>query len=100
MKRLKWNFVRIGINWRYTSSQFGERIDVSTLIAIVTFFASALFAPITVLLSYSRPGKIASKVSPIEASKYTELLMNKQKRLTTRGAKVHQMAFANLGRNK
>ncbi len=64
------------------------------------FLASALFALITVLLSCSRPGKIASKVSPLEATKYTEVVKSKRKRRTTRGAKVHQMAFANLGRNK
>lgn len=64
------------------------------------FFASALFALITVLLSCARPGKIASKVSPVEATKYTEIVKSKKKQRTTRGAKVHQMAFANLGRNK
>ena len=64
------------------------------------FLASALFALITVLLSCSRPGKIASKVSPVEATKYTEIEKSKKKHRTTRGAKVHQMAFANLGRNK
>lgn len=188
------NSVRIGVNWGYTSSQLGESIDASTLIAIVAFlalviftgyliiynifqisvtgdirfygllktigvtprqlkriirqqalflcvvgipvglllgygvgasltpvvmarttfgvgvstvstsplifFASALFALITVLLSCSRPGKIASKVSPVEATKYTEIVRSKKKHRTTRGAKVHQMAYANLGRNK
>ena len=64
------------------------------------FVGSALFALITVLLSCSRPGKIASKVSPVEATKYTEIVKNKKKHRTTRGAKVHRMAFANLGRNK
>lgn len=64
------------------------------------FLASALFALVTVLLSCSRPGKIASKVSPVEATKYTEIVRSKKKRRTTRGAKVYQMAFANLGRNK
>ena len=186
--------VRIGVNWGYTSSQLGESIDASTLIAIVAFlalviftgyliiynifqisvtgdirfygllktigvtprqlrriirqqalflcvvgipiglllgygvgasltpvviaqtnlgggvstvstsplifFASALFALMTVLLSCSRPGKIAAKVSPVEATKYTEIVRSKKKHRTTRGAKVHQMAFANLGRNK
>ena len=188
------NSVRIGVNWGYTSSQLGESIDASTLIATVAFlalviftgyliiynifqisvtgdirfygllktigvtprqlkriirqqalflcivgipvglllgygvgasltpvvmarttfgvgvstvstsplifFGSALFALITVLLSCSRPGKIASKVSPVEATKYTEIVKSKKKHRTTRGAKVHQMAFANLGRNK
>ena len=186
--------VRIGVNWGYTSSQLGESMDVSSLVAIIAFlvlviftgyliiynifqisvsgdirfygllktigvtprqlrriirgqalflcivgipiglllgygvgailtpvvmartnfgvevstvstspwifFAAALFALITVLLSCSRPGKIASKVSPVEATKYTESFKGKKKHRTTRGAKVHQMAFANLGRNK
>lgn len=64
------------------------------------FLASALFALLTVLLSCSRPGRIAAKVSPVEATKYTEVIPAKKKRRTTRGAKIHQMAFANLGRNK
>ena len=76
-------------------------VGVSTIsTSPLIFLASALFALITVLLSCSRPGKIASKVSPIEATKYTEIVKNKKKHRTTRGAKVYQMAFANLGRNK
>ena len=76
-------------------------VGVSTVsTSPLIFFASSLFALITVLLSCSRPGKIASKVSPVEATKYTEIVRSKKKHRTTRGAKVHQMAFANLGRNK
>ena len=75
-------------------------VGVSTVsTSPLIFFASALFALITVLLSCSRPGKIASKVSPVEATKYTEIVRSKKKHRTTRGAKVHQMAYANLGRN-
>ncbi len=76
-------------------------VGVSTVsTSPLIFLASALFALITVFLSCSRPGKIASKVSPVEATKYTETVKSKKKRRTTRGAKVYQMAFANLGRNK
>lgn len=76
-------------------------VGVSTVsTSPLIFFASALFALITVLLSCSRLGKIASKVSPVEATKYTEIVKSKKKHRTTRGAKVYQMAFANLGRNK
>lgn len=64
------------------------------------FLVSALFALFTVLLSCARPGKIAAKVSPVEATKYTEVTKSSKKRRATRGAKVHQMAYANLGRNK
>lgn len=64
------------------------------------FAASALFSLLTVLLSCAKPGKLAAKVSPVEAAKYVEKTAHKKKNRTTRGAKVHQMAFANLGRNK
>ena len=78
---------------------FGAGVSTVSTSPLI-FFASALFALITVLLSCSRPGKIASKVSPVEATKYTETMKSKKKKRTTRGAKVYQMAFANLGRNK
>lgn len=64
------------------------------------FAASVVFALITVLLSCAKPGKLAAKVSPVEAAKYVETTSSKKKKRTTRGAKIHQMAFANLGRNK
>lgn len=81
------------------------RTSLGTVVSTVStspaiFLVSALFALITVLLSCSRPGRIASKVSPVEATKYTEGVKSKKKHHTTRGAKVYQMAFANLGRNK
>ncbi len=68
--------------------------------SFIIFPISALFALITVLLSCSRPGKIAAKVSPVEATKHTDAFYNKKKHRATRGAKVYQMAYANLGRNK
>ena len=52
------------------------------------------------LLSCRKPGKMAAKVSPVEAAKYTEGMTGKKKKRHSRGAKVYQMAFANLGRNK
>ncbi len=64
------------------------------------FLGAALFALLTVLLSSARPGRLAGKVSPVEAVKYTDTVQSKKKRRAFRGAKVHQMAFANLGRNK
>lgn len=64
------------------------------------FAASVVFSLITVLLSCAKPGKLAARVSPVEAAKYVETTSSKKKKRTTRGAKVHQMAFANLGRNK
>ena len=78
---------------------FGAGITTISTSPLI-FLASALFALVTVLLSCARPGRIAAKVSPVEATKYTGAVQTRKKRRTTRGAKVHQMAFANLGRNK
>ncbi len=80
-------------------SNFGS---ASTMISSspMIFAASAVFSLITVLLSCAKPGTMAAKVSPVEAAKYVENTAHKKKKRATRGAKVHQMAFANLGRNK
>lgn len=188
------NSVRIGVNWGYTSSQLGERIDPETILSIIAFLVliiftgyliiynifqisvtedirfygllktigvtprqlrriirwqalllciigipaglilgygvgavltpvvmkrmtlgavstslssspliflgAALFSLITVIFSCFRPGRIAGKVSPVEAAKFTSKQNTRKKKRSTRGAKIHQMAFANLGRNK
>lgn len=65
----------------------------------VIFIGSAVFSLVTVIISCSRPGRMAAGVSPVEAAKYTEITHTKKKKRATRGAKVYQMAFANLGRN-
>ena len=78
---------------------FGAGVSTVSTSPLI-FLASAMFALLTVMLSCARPGKIASKVSPVEATKYTETVKSKKKKRTTRGAKVYQIAFANLGRNK
>ena len=78
---------------------FGAGVSTVSTSPLI-FLASAMFALLTVMLSCARPGKIASKVSPVEATKYTETVKSKKKQRSTRGAKVYQMAFANLGRNK
>jgi len=66
----------------------------------VIFIGSTAFSLVTVLLSCAKPGRVAAKVSPVEATKYTENIQIRKKRRATHGAKVHQMAFGNLGRNK
>lgn len=70
----------------------------------VIFIGSALFAWITVLVSCLRPARIAGKVSPMEALRYTDGggIKRKQKKRGLReyGASLVQMAWANLGRNR
>lgn len=72
------------------------KISTSPLI----FAGAALFALFTVWLSCSRPGKKAARITPVEAVRYTENIREKKKKRATRGAKIQQMAFANLGRNR
>lgn len=64
------------------------------------FLFSALFALGTVLLSCAKPGRQAGKVSPVEATRYTEASAVKKVRTAAHGSRVYRMAFANLGRNR
>lgn len=67
------------------------------------FLIAALFSLVTVLLSCRKPGKIASRVSAIEAVRYTEgssLKPGKRLRRRSAGANVYRMAAANMGRSK
>lgn len=70
------------------------KISASSII----FLGASLFSIITVLMSCNRPGRLAAKVSPVEAAKYIEV--TRKKRRTTRGARPCNMAFANMSRNK
>jgi len=76
-------------------------VSVSKLsISPVIFAGAAGFSLVTVCLSVSRPGKMAAKVSPVEALRYTEQSKSKKQTRATRGADVFSMALANMGRSK
>lgn len=65
------------------------------------FIGAIAFSLFTVLISCSKPGRMAAKVSPVEAVRYTEGSATQKKiRRGASGAKLINMAFANLGRNK
>lgn len=69
----------------------------------IIFIGATLFSLVTVLISCRKPGKIAGRVSPVEAVRYTEGASASYKKKVKRGAggaKIHRMAFANLGRSK
>lgn len=81
------------------SSYAGSAVSVSPNPLI--FIGSALFALITVFISTLKPGRMAGKVSPIEAVRYTESDVPKggrKKRVS--GARMGRMALSNVGRNK
>lgn len=67
----------------------------------VIFVAAALFSLVTVLLSCRKPGRVAARVSPIEAVRYTEGGGVKRKsRKSGRRVSPFSMARANLGRSR
>ena len=65
------------------------------------FVVAAVFALFTVLLSCRRPGKMAAKVSPVEAVRYTEGGgKTRAKGRKARRVSPLSMAWANLGRSR
>ena len=74
-------------------------VSVSPLL----FAVSAAFSLITVLISCRKPGRMAGKVSPVEAVRYTESGGQPRKlrrRGGQKGASLPAMARANLGRSR
>ncbi len=66
----------------------------------IIFVIASVFSLITIVLSCNRPGKIAAKVSPIEAVRYTERKNSKQvKKKSFKKLSMFSLAKANLGRN-
>ncbi|MDE7019784.1 MAG: ABC transporter permease [Lachnospiraceae bacterium] len=68
----------------------------------LVFGGSALFSWLTVLISCGKPARIAGKVSPMEALRYTDAGTQSRRKTkrSTGGARIWRMALANLGRNK
>ena len=66
------------------------------------FLGAAVFSLLTVLLSCARPGRMAARVSPIEAVRYTEGRTggSAKQRRASHGVSIPRMAWANLGRSR
>ena len=77
--------------------------DITTTVSAspALFAASALFTLATVLISCRRPGRLAGKVSPVEAVRYTEgRAIRPKARRKEKGVSLLSMAWANLGRSR
>lgn len=76
--------------------------EAKTAVNPYIFIGSALFAYLTVLISCLKPAKIAGRVSPMEALRYTDTGTTSKRKIkkSTGGANIPKMALANLGRNK
>lgn len=73
------------------------------------FIGAAAFSLITVFFSCARPGRMAARVSPVEAVRYTEGMQTQPKKKNAgkrtvkkaaNGASLPKMAWANLGRSR
>ena len=67
------------------------------------FIGAALFALVTVLISCAKPGRMAARVSPVEAVRYAEggaITGKRKERAAKKGASLPAMAWANLGRSR
>lgn len=81
------------------SSYSMEQITISMNPLI--FVGAAVFTLLTVWISAGKPARMAARVSPVEAVRYTEGYQDKRRsKKSTDGGKLWKMAFSNLGRNK
>lgn len=102
--------IPIGLLSGYLIGNYLTPIIMSTLSYTVAhstfhpliFIGAAAFSLLTVLISCRKPGKIAGKVSPVEAVRYTECdtIGKKQIKKGRHGGNVFSMALANLSRSK
>ena len=80
-----------------------SHISVTTSAHPVIFLGSTAFALVTVLLSCLRPGRLAGRVSPVEALRYTEGRVSRRApslRRQPKGMPLLRMAAANLSRSR
>lgn len=78
-----------------------ESIILTYSVNPIIFLGAAAFSLITVWLSLKKPRKMAARISPVEAVRYTEGQgSRKARRKGEKGASIFKMAWANLGRNK
>lgn len=76
-------------------------VVVVSSVSPVLFLGAGTFALVTVLISCRRPARMAARVSPIEALRYTEGGSVKRKGLRrSKGVSLFSMAAANLGRSR
>lgn len=78
-----------------------DGIELTYSVSPIIFLGAAAFSLVTVWLSCRKPRRMAAKISPVEAVRYTESSGAKRKsRKGQKGASIFRMAMANLGRNK
>lgn len=81
-------------------SGFGGALTNEISISPWIYISSSLFSYFTVYISCRKPVKVAAKVSPVEALRYTEVQENINSKHSRKGTKLYCMAFRNVFRNK
>ncbi|KGE20927.1 ABC transporter permease [Paenibacillus wynnii] len=79
-----------------------ESVEASYSVSPIIFIGAAIFSYITVWLGASKPGRIASRISPVEAVKFSGVSIGgkKKSKKSKHGAKLNSMALSNLFRSK
>ena len=77
-----------------------DGIKVVTSVSPWIFVGAALFALATVFISCLRPGRMAGRVSPVEAVRYTEASGRTKGQRRKKHVSLVSMAVANLGRSR
>lgn len=75
-------------------------IVLTTSVSPWIFVGSALFALVTVFISCLRPGRMAGRVSPVEALRYTEGSGRSKGSRKKESVSLFSMVWANLGRSR
>ncbi|WP_281203035.1 ABC transporter permease [Cytobacillus kochii] len=67
---------------------------------LVLIILSSFFAFMTVFISVWKPARKVGKISPVEATRYTDIkVQSKKTKLTTHGGKIGKMAWRNIFRH-
>ncbi|GGH31918.1 ABC transporter permease [Paenibacillus segetis] len=78
-------------------------MEASYSVNPIIFIGAALFSYLTVRIAASKPGRTASRISPVEAVKYAGISGSNSSKKIKRslgGAKLSRMSMGNLLRNK
>lgn len=77
-----------------------DGVVLTTSVSPWLFIGSALFALVTIFISCLRPGRMAGRVSPVEALRYTEGSGRSKGSRKKENVSLFSMAWANLGRSR
>ncbi|GGF61392.1 efflux ABC transporter permease [Paenibacillus albidus] len=91
---------RLVIPMAYSIS--GSSADTAYSASPWIFVGAAAFSYITVWMAASKPGRMAARISPVEAVKFAGIrnIGKKKVKKSRHGAKLHNMALSNLFRSK